>query len=201
MVVHDVATGEDVSRVTVPPGSHAVALDQNRVYYVSDGHSYGWDPLTGRIEDLGPEILLDVETANRAYAAGAQIDIVQPFLGVDFRRRGVSAEFSPSSELVLARRPGEEDGPFTPLLYDARSGSRLASGIGPGELAVDATFGPDDTVDYLVIRTADFGVGPDLEGNDRPLVVLRTCEVAIDAADCSDVVPLAPAGGEPRLAH
>lgn len=204
MVVHDVATGEDVARVTVPPGARAVALDQNRVYYVSDGHSFGWDPLTGRVEDLGAEILLDVESATRAVAVDdSSIDLVQPFFNVDFVRPGVSADFAPGGNVVVARRPGEEDGPFTPLLYDARSGEPLPSGIADSELALDAAFGPDGTIDYLVIRADDYGVGPDLEGNDQPLVVLRTCtlETPQQPLECDDVVPLARAGEEPRLAH
>lgn len=203
MVVHDVATGDDVARVTVPPGARAVALDQNRVYYVSDGSSYGWDPLTGRVENLGTGVLADVESATRAYLVGSQIDMVQPFFNVDFVRPGVSAEFAPGGNVVVARPPGQEDGPFSPLLYDARSGEQLPSGIGEGELALDASFGPDGTIDYLVIQADDYGVGPDLEGNDQPLVVLRTCqlETSRQPLDCDDVVPLARADEEPRLAH
>lgn len=199
LVVYDVAAGEDVDRLAVPTDARPVALDQNRVYYVSDGHSYGWDPLTGRVEDLGPRTLLDVESATRVYADGARIDMVQPFFSVDFQRPGVSAEFAPGGDLVLARPPGFDEGPYAPILYDARSGERLPSGIGPGELAVDAAFGPDGTVDYLVVQAADVGIGPDIEGNDQPLVVLRTCVIA--TASCSDVVPLARSGEDPRLAH
>lgn len=203
MVVHDVATGDDVARVTVPPGSRAVALDQNRVYYVAGGQSYGWDPLTGRTELLGPIGLLDVESATRAYALGSKIDLVQPFFNVDFVRPGVSAEFAPGGNLVLARSPGQADGPFTPLLYDARSGERLESGVADDELALDASFGPDGTVDYLVIRAEDYGAGPDVEGDDRPLVVLRSCELETfqQPFECTDVLPLAQVDEDPLLAH
>ncbi|WP_243059733.1 hypothetical protein [Nocardioides sp. SR21] len=203
MVVHDVATGEDVARVTVPPGSRAVALDQNRVYYVAGGESYGWDPLTGRVELLGPTVLLDVESATRAYALGPRIDMVQPFFNVDFVRPGVSAEFAPGGNLVVARPPGQEDGPFAPLLYDARSGERLETGVAGDELVLDASFGPDGTIDYLVIRAEDYGAGPDLEGDDRPLVVLRTCELATtqQPMECTDVLPLAQVDEDPLLAH
>lgn len=203
LVVHDVATGDDVARVTVPPGSRVVALDQNRVYYVDEGQTYGWDPLTGRVELLASQVLLDVESATRAYAVGSRVDMVQPFFNVHFVRPGVSAEFAPGGNLLVARPPGQEEGPFAPLLYDARSGERLPTGIGADELALDAAFGPDGTIDYLVIRAEDYGVGPDLEGNDQPLVVLRTCTVETDRQEmeCSDVLPLARADEEPMLAH
>ena len=110
---------------------------------------------------------------------------------------------SPGGNYVLSRRPGAPGSwtpgePFRPLLYDARSGARLPSGIGPDLVAIDASFGVNHGVVYLATRVADLNSGADLEGNVGPLMVLRDCE---PRGECHDVVPLPASAARPVLAH
>lgn len=187
LVVHDLVTDDEVARVEVLPGARPVALDQNSVFFVSEGRTHVWEPLTGRVEDIGARQLLDVESAVRVYGDGARIDIVQPVFNVDFRRPGATAELSPGGTFVLARTAGDL-GFFEPVVYDARSGNPMPSGLGPGELALDAAFGPTGTVEYLVVTSSAAEVA-----------VLRTCYLG--TSDCNDIVPLPRDDVEPRLAH
>ncbi len=126
--------------------------------------------------------MLDVESATRVYGDGERIDMVQPFFSVNFVRPGATADLSPGGTYVLARPPGQL-GPFQPLIYDARSGERLPTGLGPEELAVDAAFGPDGTVDYLVVQA---------HGHRPTEDAARSCSAAATSAtdDCTDIVPL-----------
>lgn len=187
LVVQDVTGGREVARVEVLPGARPVALDQNLVFFLSEGRTHVWEPLTDRVEDIGARPLLDVEAAVRVYGDGARIDIVQPFFSVDYVRPGTTAELSPGGTYVLSRRAGQL-GPFRPVLYDARSGERLPTGLNRGELVLDAAFGPDGTIEYLVVRNFD-----------QSLPVLRSCDLV--TAECANIVPLRRAEVEPRLAH
>ena len=126
--------------------------------------------------------------------------MVQPFFSVDFARPGTGALFSPFGNYVLTSvRAASPGSPSRPLLYDTRSGKRLPSGVSADERAVDATFGDDSTVLYLVAQVADLRAGPDLDGNVSPLVVLRSCEIG--AISCTDVVPVQPGGSAPLFAR
>jgi hypothetical protein len=186
LVVHDVIDEREVARVGVPPGTRLVALDQNRVFYVSEDRTHVWEPLTGRVEDLGSQELLDIESAVRVYGDGTSIDMVQPFFNVHFSRSGATAELSSGGTFVLTR-PGD-DLEHAPVIYDARSGNEMPSGLAPGELALDAAFGPSGTIEYLVVTSAD-----------AEIAVLRSCHLG--TTDCTDIVPLDRADLEPRLAH
>lgn len=187
LVVHDVVDDEEVARIEVAADAVPVALDQNNVFFTGSGRTSVWEPLTGRVQDIGSRALLDVESAVRVYGDGTRIDMVQPFFNVDFRRPGATAELSPGGSFVLTRSAGNL-GYYEPVIYDARSGNEMPSGLAPGELALDAAFGPSGTVDYLVVTSAGAEVA-----------VLRTC--LLGTSDCTDIVPLPREDTEPRLAH
>jgi hypothetical protein len=200
LVLWDVPGQEQIDELPVEPGTRVLAIDQDRVYLTTEAGDVTWTP-GADAEPLDRSGLLDAESATRVYAVGrgARIEMVQAFFSVSFRRPGTGAELSPGGLFVLTHRPGSSDGgPFVPMLYDARSGDLLPSGLDRGELALDATFGPNRTLAYLVVRSDDLAAGADLHGDVAPLVVLRSCDL-VDST-CHDVIPLARPGETPLLA-
>jgi hypothetical protein len=211
MVVHDRASGDVVDRIAVPNGARPVAIDQNLVYYTTPHGAFAWAPPGREPTRLEQSGLLDVASATRVYQVGGldsdgrptgdRVEMVQSFFNVSFRRVGEGARLSPGGTWVLSRSPGAgtPGDPYRPLLYDARSGDRLPNGLRPGEVAVDAAFGQQNDVTYLVARTEDLAAGADLGGNLSPVLILRTCQ--LEPTTCSDVVPVPRPGGHPMLAH
>ena len=197
IVVHNLVSGEDFATLELPDGGAVVAVDQARVYYATPEGDFLWEPGEDPMP-LDRSGLLAVTSGAQAYAVDGGIEMVQSFYSTAFVRPGTGAVISPGGNFVLSRA-GDGSAPFRPLLYDARSGERLRSGLSAGELALDATFGPNHTASYLVVPRADVGSAPDLDGNSTPLVVLRTCDLA--PVVCHDVIPLARPGEKPLLAQ
>jgi hypothetical protein len=190
--VYDANTGSTLATRDLPSADvRPIAIDQHRVYYATPDATYAWAPETDSAERLERTGLVDVESANRVYQLDGQIEMEQGFFNVSFTRPGTGALISPGGVLVLSTMtdPGVAEGrPFRPLLYDARSGTRKRTGLGPDERAVDATFGANNTVVYLV--------APADPGNANALVVLRSCDLT--GGRCTDVAPV-PVGDEPPL--
>jgi hypothetical protein len=197
LVVHNLVDGEVVATLELPDGGDVVAVDQARVYYTTSEGDFVWLPAEDPARMPRPA-LLDVRAGAQAYARDGSIVMVQSFYGLSFVRPGTGAVISPSGVYVLSRA-GDGSVPFRPLLYDLRSGERMRSGLAADELALDATFGPNHTVDYLVVPRSDVAGAPDLDGNNTPLAVLRTCDLA--PLVCHDVAPLARPGERALLAH
>jgi hypothetical protein len=203
LVVYDVVAGRVLDRLALPSpaagwqdldvGSHPVAIDQRHIFYVTQDGDFSWAPLDPEPVLLDRQGLLDSASATRVYTQQRRIDMVQSFFSVDFVRRGEGAILSAGGNYVLTRAPGDwtPGAPFRPLLYDARSGDRLESGVGPGELVLDASFGEEHDVVYVIARAADVG--------GDPLLTLRSCQLG--TADCHDVALLPEAGERPLLAH
>ncbi|MDI6911121.1 hypothetical protein [Nocardioides sp.] len=196
LVVHDLASGRDTT-LDLPGSASVLAVDQDRVYFATPEGDFEWSPGEEpvRLDRTG---LLDVESGSRVYADARGIEIVQVIFSVANLRPGVGALLSPGGNFVLSRA-GDGSAPFRPLLYDARTGERMRSGLAAGELALDATFGPNHTVSYLVAPRSELGAPPAVDGNTEPLVVLRTCDLA--PVVCHDVIPLARPGERPLLGH
>ncbi|KQW43897.1 hypothetical protein ASC77_21080 [Nocardioides sp. Root1257] len=204
LVVYDVSNGTLLDARGVSGGEvRPIAIDQHQVFYEeADGSTYAWTPGVEPPLRLTRTDLLDVESANRVYQVEGSIEIEQAFFNVSFLRPGTGAQLSEGGILVLSKadRAGVDDrDPFRPLLYDARSGDKKPTGIGPGELAVDATFGRNNTVVYLVVQKADLAGGSDLDGNVDPLLVLRSCDLS--SSRCTDVAPVPTGTDAPILAH
>jgi hypothetical protein len=199
VVVWSVGLAEEVNSLPVPADTQLIAIDQQRVYGSTADGSFAWQPTAERQEALPESGLTAVGSATRVYQHGRRIEMVQPFFSVAFTRRGEGATLSPGGNFVLSRVPGPwvPGSPYTPLIYDTRSGARLPSGIAPDERVVDAAFGDHDRVDYLVANLADLQ-GVDLDGARSRLYVLRSC--TLDTHVCSDVVPVRAAGDRPMLA-
>ncbi|MFC6345002.1 hypothetical protein ACFP8W_23675, partial [Nocardioides hankookensis] len=166
LVVYDVSNGSLLDAKGVPPDTRPIAIDQHQVFYADSEGGYAWTPGVERPVPVVRDGLLDVESANRVYKlAPGRIEIEQSFFSVSFVLPGVGAQLSDAGILVISKAegPGVADGrPLRPLLYDARSGDRKPSGVGPGERAVDATFGRNNTAVYLVAQVSDLAGGSDL---------------------------------------
>ena len=211
LVVYDVVGMKVLDRLELPSpgagwqdldvGSHPVAIDQDHIFYVAQDGDFSWAPLDDDPELLDRQGLLDSASTTRVYEVPRGIDMVQGFFSVNFVRRGEGATLSAGGNYVLTRVPGERTpgAPFRPLLYDDRSGDRLVTGVGADELVLDASFGEEHDVVYVVGRAADFGGGADLDGSNDPLLTLRSCQLG--TADCHDVALLPRAGERPLLAH
>lgn len=204
IVVWSIGLDAELARMPVPPDTQLVAIDQDRVYFQGADGAFSWAAAEDtEPEPLGAPQLVDVAAATRVYQRGDRIEMVQPFFSVSFVRRGTGARVSPGGAYVLSREPGTAAGtPFTPLLYDTRSGLLLDSGVARDERVVDAAFGARHDLTYLVVRGADLG-GADLDGNRSRLLVLRSCALPDDggAAECHDVVPVPTTGGRAMFAH
>jgi hypothetical protein len=211
LVVYDVVAERILAKLELPSpgagwqgldaGSHPIAIDQGRVYYVTQDGDFSWAPPGGEPERLDQDGLVDVGAAVRVFQERGRIEMVQSFFSVSFARRGEGALISPGGNFVLSRVPRDlsPEEPFRVILYDARSGDRLPSGLGPHERVVDATFGRNHGVVYLAARAGRLRRGQDIHDDIPPLVVLRTCEPG--GIECHDVAPLSGATDRPLLAH
>ena len=203
LVVYDVSNGRLLDAKEVSSGdTRPIAIDQHRVYYESPEGAFSWAPGTEVPVELDRAGLADVQSATRVYQLNRRIDMVQSFFSVAFQRPGTTAQLSEAGILVLTKQPGPgvADGqPFRPLVYDARSGDQKPSGVGEEERAVDATFGRNNTVVYLVAQVADLDGGSDLDGNVDPLLALRSCDLGTNR--CTDVAPVQTGTDRPVLAH
>ncbi|WP_028636844.1 sigma factor-like helix-turn-helix DNA-binding protein [Nocardioides sp. URHA0032] len=199
IVVWSVGNHEEVDSLVVAPGTRLVAIDQDRVYATGDAGAFEWRPAHGRPVRLDEPGLLDVGSSTRVYQRHRAITVVQPFYDVTFTRRGEGAAVSPGGTFVLSRIPGPwvPGSPFTPLVYDARTGDLLPSGVAPDERVVDAAFGNNHEINYLVANVSDLE-GVDLDGARSRLFVLRTC--ALERSTCSDVVPVRSAADRAMFA-
>ena len=211
--------GDPILLVT-PLAAPAICYDLRRgcslvEHFVTEGRptylvEYG--EVSFRDRNLGMEHWVDevVPSAIRAvseHAGGRPVHVIGWSLGGIFSLLTLADERSgelPVASLTVVGSPIDISlvpllAPFRPLLYDVRSGERMRSGLAAGELALDAAFGPNHTMSYLVTPRADLAGGPDLDGNNAPLVVLRTCGLA--PVVCHDVIPLARPGERSLLAR
>ncbi len=198
LVVHNLVSELDFATLALPEGGQVVAVDQARVFFTTPGGDFMWQPSEEQPVALDRSGLLDVRSGTQVYDVGDRIDITQLFFTTSHVLPGTGARVSPGGSFVLSRG-GDGSVPFRPLLYDARTGERMRSGLAADELALDATFGPNHTMSYLVAPRADLAGGPDLDGNSAPLVVLRSCVLA--PVVCHDVIPLARPDEQPLLAR
>lgn len=207
LVVFDIAANLTLDRLPlpVPAGgrqtldvtSYPIAIDQEHILFTTAEGDFSWTPPDDEAVRLERTGLLDTASTTRVYQAGEQIDVVQTVFNVSYRLRGEGATLSPGGTAVLSRVPGEwtPGAPYRPLLYDARDGARLLTGVASDEVALDASFGGDQDVVFIVGRADDQGP----EAARYPLFTLRSCQVG--STDCHDVLVLPRAGERPLLAH
>jgi len=201
VVVYSLATDEVLATAGVSTGTRLVAIDQGRVYFQDDSGAYAWQAAGPGAEPERVAIgeLADVASATRVYQRGRRIEMVQPLFSVAFVRPGEGAAVSPGGSYVSSRIPGpwQPGTPYTPLLYDTRSGEPLPSGVAPDERVVDAAFGDAGEVLYLVANLADLQ-GATLDGDVGTLLVLRRCD--LESRRCNDVLPVRTEGSNALFA-
>lgn len=209
LVVYDVADRRVQGTLDLPyrgqrrldHGSYPIAIDGGRVYYASLGGDYVWTPSDAQPERIDDEGLLDVAAGTRVGSVrDRRIDIVQPFFSVEYVRAGQGAQLSPDGLQVLTRTMSARvSGPFGPVVvYDARSGERMWTGLRRGDVVVAATFGPWDAVTYVIAQRA--GEPQAVEYERMSLTgpyELRTCQ--IQAHICSRVTTFPHTGALPVL--
>jgi hypothetical protein len=207
LVVWTVALDEELDSYQVPPETRLLAIDQDRVYFQNDDGAFAWEPTALQPRAVAYSELADVGSATRVYQRGDRIEMVQPFFSVSYTRRGRGATVSPGGNFVLSRAPGPwvPGAPYTPLLYDTGSGQRLPTGVAPDERVVDAAFGDNYELVYLVAHVSELS-GADLDGAGAELLVLRACELNTSAARadervCHDVAPVRVTGDRAMFAH
>ena len=211
LVVYDVAHHRVQGTLDLPyrgqrslaHGSYPIAIDGGRVYYASLGGDYVWTPSGAQPERIDDEGLLDVAAGTRvATVRERRIDIVQPFFSVAYVRDGQGGQLSPDGLQVLTRTTSARvSGPFGPVVvYDARSGERLWTGLRQRDVAVAATFGPGDAVTYVIAHRADRPQAVEFERMSLTgPYELRTCQ--IEARSCSHVASFPHTGALPVLAR
>lgn len=199
LVVWGLEIGDEIGSIVVSPETRLIAIDQDRVYAEGDAGTFAWQPTEDQPEQIDAHDLVDVGSATRVYQRGRRIEMVQPFFSVSFTRPGEGASVSPGGNFVISRKPGPwvPGTPYTPLVYDTRSGDLLPSGVAPDERVVDAAFGNNNEITYLVANVRDLA-GVDLDGARARLLVLRTCEP--ETTFCHDVVPVRSGGDRAMFA-
>ena len=170
LVVYDVDRGHTIGRRELPyegprwdpaeEASHPIAVDRETVYYAAQDGDHTWELPDGPAGFLLPPQLLDVAAGHRVLGVDDDtIRMVQPLFNITLDRPGSSrAQLSPEGNYALTRTfpGGPTANPFGSVrIYDTRSGDRLATGLGAGDVAVAATLGPDATATYIVARAAD----------------------------------------------
>lgn len=211
LVVYDVPERSVLARLALPsPGvgwqdldvdNHPIAIDAGEVYYATPEGAFVWRPPTDDPVRLARTALLDVASATRVYQKPVGIEIVQSVYGTSFDQPGAGAQLSPGGNFVLSRVPGAwvPGSPYRPVLVDARSGVRRPTGIGLGELVLDATFGDGNEVVYLVVNVSDLSRAAEVDGYDSRLMIVRSC--ALTTLECHDVAPVSQPGELPLLAQ
>lgn len=190
LVVYDLTSRQVLARRPLPDessqsldeGAYPIALDGDTLYYATRDGDWEWTPPDGEPQPINPDNrLLDVATATRvSQVASETVEIVQPFFNVAFRVAGAGAQLSPDGVYVLTRSapPGSSDPFATVLLYDARSGDKLRTGLRHQDVAVAATLGPDDEVTYVIANRDDVpDAGEFVRTSFSGPYELRTCHI------------------------
>ena len=143
--------------------------------------------------------MLDVASAVRvSLFSEANVLVAQPLFDIDVTVPGRTALLSPDGDYVLTRVDITQ--PNEVRIYEAATGDDVYTGIRPTEVALDAAFGPDDTVTYVVaVRDHSPEEGDYLRLSATGPHLLRTCE--LEAGRCRTISQFDNATGETVLAH
>jgi hypothetical protein len=164
--VVEAATGNEVASIVVDADAEVVAVDGTSVFYIDA--SGGHELVPGTRQEIRPVSspgLLDVRSRVRAYQVLEDtIEVVQPNFSVAFQLSGEGAALSSDGDVVATRLP--DSGEL--VLYDARSGRALPTGVPDGDHVVAVAPGRRFTVTYVVAP------GRPTPGHE---LELRTCDV------------------------
>ncbi len=205
LIVHSTLTGKEVARTRLasqgdegeePGASYPVAIDQAVVYYSAPDGDWAWEPPDGHPNAVVGGELLDVASAVRVIQAeDGFLNVIQPLFDIEIGVPGDGAMLSEDGNYVLTRVdtpvPGTV-GIFNTRvrIYDTRSGEQVGTGLGPDDSAAVATFGPDETVTYIVRgRSNAASSDPGIRLSTSGPVFMRTC--ALDIQSCATPVEFA----------
>jgi hypothetical protein len=186
-------TGNELASIAVSSGTEVVAVDGTSVFYIDAAGGHELVPGTEqRIRPVSAAGLLDARSRVRAYQVlDDTIEVVQPNFSVAYQLPGEGAQLSSDGNLVATRLPGSGE----PVLYDARSGLAVPTGVPDGDHVVAVAPGRRLTVTY-VVAPGHQSLGHELE--------LRTCQVGDRPGEetvCSTRAQLSDTGGSPVLAR
>jgi len=198
LIVHSTLTGQEIGRQRLaskapegeePGGSYPVAIDQGIVYYSARDGDWAWELPDGHPNAVVGGELLDVGSAVRVIQEeGGFLRVIQPLFDVEFGVPGEGAMLSEDGNYVLTRVGTPVTG--TVRIYDTRSGQQVGTGLEADDSAVAATFGPDETVTYIVRGRATVPESdPGMRLSTSGPVVMRIC--ALDIQSCATPVEFA----------
>jgi hypothetical protein len=211
LVVYDLTARQVLASRPLPAGEfgsesggedgHPIAIDQDKIFYVDQDGEHEWTVPDGATHRVQPSGLLAVRQATKVWQlAPATIQIVQPFFSLFFNRSGRGAQLSPDATYVLTRTAVTTESFGAVLIYDARSGDRVWTGLGRKDVVVEATLGPDDEVTYVTANRADQPRWDDyVRQSFSGPYELRTCH--LETQTCTAVRKIPRVGVLPVLAH
>jgi hypothetical protein len=207
LVLYDLTSRQRIRAVTPPDPEREsatrllpVAIDQGLLYFRTEqGTSYAVSP-DGVAQPVGQD-LLDVRSATRVFQSDpGSIRMLQSFFSTVTSGLGVGAQLSPDGNLALTRVPSPQSQFGTVQLYDTRSGELLPTGLGADEVAIDATFGPENTVTYIVARLADRPSSDEfVRQSFSGALELRSCSVEVPVPSCQVDAKFPSTGSTPLL--
>lgn len=188
LLVYDIGQADIIAELDLPASRSGareqpaapIAIDQQRIYYVSSEGARAWAPTRDPdfMEAIEPPGLRDVASANRVFQIDDdQVLLDQPFMDDDLIVPGVGGGLSEDGEFMFTRDPA--DG--TPLVYDVDSGELLD--VRPPEQlgVVDVVLAPAGAITYLVIDPDGFATQ---DGNDSTPIQGRLATCRLDDGSC-----------------
>lgn len=197
LVLHDTVSGDEVDRLGAVDGAEPVAIDQRRVYFNDPDGAWVWEVGQGLPDPVSSDRLLDVASAVRVSEfSDVSVRITQPLFDIEVSVAGSGAMLSPDGRYLLTRV--DFGVPDEVRIYEAASGDQVDSGLGPQHRALAATFGPGDTVTYVVVlRDHVPGSGQFVRQSESGPQLLRTCD--LDLGGCITNVQVQNDLGRPVL--
>jgi len=183
-------TGQEVLRTGVGDGPRVVAVDGDVIYLVGAEGTRALLP-TGPTSQVpvSPGDLLDVRSRVRAFQVNdSTIQVVQSYFNVSYDLPGRGASLSPDGVVVVSRLGVGDDAEA--VVYDARSGDELASGLATTDLVLAASPGELGTVAFIVAQ-GGLESGRDLQ--------LRVCDLRVSLCRIIERIP--DDGSTPVLAR
>lgn len=207
LVLYDLTSRQRIRAVTPPDPEHEsatrllpVAIDQGQLYFRTEqGTSYSVSP-AGAAQPVGQD-LLDVRSATRVFQSDpGSIRMLQSFFSTVTSGLGAGAQLSPDGNLALTRVPSPQSQFGTVQLYDTRSGELLPTGLSADDVAIDAAFGPENTVTYIVARLADRPSSDEfVRQSFSGALELRSCSVEVPVPSCRIDAKFPSTGSTPLL--
>ncbi len=162
LVVRNLAARKEVARVPVSGTAEVIAIDAGSVYFRDDAGDHELKLPGGEVEALGSANLIDVALRVRLFQhLSGVVRMEQPLFDIAYTWPGEDAQISEEGTVVLTW-VGDRL-----AMHDTRSGEWIATDIGPNEGVLDAEFGPDNTIVYLVMNELESG----------GIVDVRTCSL------------------------